>query len=184
MPVSLVEVREMGAAPGAEPIMWRLLTTHPVNDAAMAWQVVAWYRQRWIIEQFFRTLKQQGLQLEDSQLETADRLIKLTAIAARAACTIMQMVQARDGTSGQAASLASHPPKSRRCTPCCRNSKEKPPCKKTRIRQIPWPGAAWIIAKLGGWEGYPKSKPSGPITFRHGLEYFQSITYGWKLKNV
>ena len=44
----------------------------------MAWRVVGWYRQRWHVEQFFRTLKQQGLQLEDSQLENAGRLIKLT----------------------------------------------------------------------------------------------------------
>lgn len=97
--VSLVEVCEVDAPPGAVPILWRLLTTHRVEDAAMAWRVVGWYRQRWHIEQFFRTLKQQGLQLEDSQLENAGRLIKLTAIAARAACTIMQLVQARDGRS-------------------------------------------------------------------------------------
>jgi hypothetical protein len=38
--------------------------------------------------------------------------------------------------------------------------------------------AGWIIAKLGGWDGYPKSKPPGPITFRHGLEYFKSIARG------
>jgi len=72
--------------------------------------VVGWYRQRWHIEQFFRTLKQQGLQLEDSQLENAGRLSKLTAIAARAACTIMQLVQARDGRSGQDARIAFSPP--------------------------------------------------------------------------
>jgi len=76
----------------------------------MAWRVVGWYRQRWHIEQFFRTLKQQGLQPEDSQLENAGRSIKLTAIAARAACTIMQRVQARDGRSGQDASIAFSPP--------------------------------------------------------------------------
>ena len=62
------------------------------------------------IEQFFRTLKQQGLQLEDSQLENAGRLIKLTAIAARAACTVMQLVQARDGRSGQDARVTFSPP--------------------------------------------------------------------------
>jgi hypothetical protein len=60
----------------------------------------------WDIEQFFRTLKQQGLHLEDSQLENAERLIKMTAIAARAACTIMQLVQARDGQSAQQARIA------------------------------------------------------------------------------
>jgi IS4 transposase len=26
----------------------------------MAWRVVGWYRQRWHIEQFFRTLKQRN----------------------------------------------------------------------------------------------------------------------------
>ena len=34
--VSLVEVCEVDAPPGAEPILWRLLTTHGVEDAAMA----------------------------------------------------------------------------------------------------------------------------------------------------
>ena len=57
----MVEVSETGAPPGAEPVRWRLLTTHRVEDAAMAWQVVSWYRMRWTIEQFFRTLKRQGL---------------------------------------------------------------------------------------------------------------------------
>ena len=57
------------------------------------------------IEQFFRTLKQQGLQLEDSQLETAERLIKLTAIAARAACTILQLDKARAGRSSAMPSI-------------------------------------------------------------------------------
>src|SRR5206468_1284820 len=84
--LTLVEVIEVDPPAGVEPVEWRLLTTHQVGDAAAAWQIVDWYRQRWTIEQLFRTLKQQGLQLEDSQLETADRLLKLTALAAQAAC--------------------------------------------------------------------------------------------------
>jgi hypothetical protein len=50
--------------------------THAVPDAAAAWQIVAWYSARWIIEQLFRLLKKQGLRLEDSQVETAERLLK------------------------------------------------------------------------------------------------------------
>lgn len=34
--VSLVEVCEVDTPPGTEPIFWRLLTTHGVEDAAMA----------------------------------------------------------------------------------------------------------------------------------------------------
>ena len=190
--VSLVEVCEVDTPPGAEPVAWRLLTTHGVEDAAMAWRVVGWYRQRWHIEQFFRTLKQQGLQLEDSQLENAGRLIKLTAIAARAACTIMQLVQARDGRSGQDASIAFSPPEIETLhalLPALLPELLPELEGNTALQKTPHPPetlawAAGIIAKLGGWDGYPKSKPPGPITFRHGLQYFKSLAHGWRLRNV
>ncbi len=61
------------------------MTTHPVANVQEAWRIVDWYKQRWLIEQFFRVLKTQGFRLEDSQLATADRLLKLVAIAAKAA---------------------------------------------------------------------------------------------------
>jgi len=54
----------------------------------------------------FRVLKQQALRLEDSQLATADGLLKLTAVAALAACTTLQLVQARDGQSAEHCSIA------------------------------------------------------------------------------
>jgi hypothetical protein len=184
VPVSLVEVAEIDAPAGAEPILWRLLTTHVVEDAATAWRVVGWYRMRWTIEQFFRTLKQQGLQLEDSQLASAERLIKLTAIAARAAAAIMQLVQARDGRSAESAEIAFTPAEIDTLEALLPELEGK-----TALQKNPHPSkslawAAWIIAKLGGWDGYPKSKPPGPITFRHGLQYFQSVAHGWRLRDV
>lgn len=182
--VSLVEVAEQDAPAGAEPVLWRLLTTHPVEDAAMAWRVVGWYRMRWTIEQLFRTLKQQGLQLEDSQLESAERLIKLTAIAAHAACTIMQLVQARDGRSAQPAEVAFTSAEIETLDALLPELEGKTALQKNPHppRSLAW--AAWIIAKLGGWDGYPKSKPPGPITFRHGLQYFRSLTHGWDLRSA
>ena len=182
--LSLVEVIEVGAPAGAEPICWRLLTTHRVEDAAMAWRIVGWYRMRWTIEQFFRTLKQQGLQLEDSQVESAERLIKLTAIAAQAACVIMQLVQARDGKSAQMAQIAFTPAEIGALEALLPQLEGK-----TALQKNPHPPqslawAGWIVAKLGGWDGYPKSRPPGPITFRHGLQYFRSLAHGWSLRDV
>jgi hypothetical protein len=182
--VSLVEVSEIDPPEGAEPVLWRLLTTHRVEDTAMAWRVVGWYRQRWIIEQVFRTLKQQGLKLEDSQLECAERLIKLTAIAVKAAVLIMQLVQARDGKSQQSAEIAFSPAEIETMQALLPQLEGK-----TALQKNPHPPgsmawAAWVVAKLGGWDGYPKSKPPGPITFRHGLEYFRSIARGWSLRDV
>jgi len=182
--LSLVEVVETRTPKGAEPILWRLLTTHRVEDADMAWRVVGWYRNRWIIEQFFRTLKLQGLQLEDSQLETADRLIKLTAIAARAAAIVMQLVQARDGSTGQQAEIAFTPAQIDTLQALLPRLEGKTALQKNPHppRSLAW--AAWIIAKLGGWDGYPRSRPPGPVTMRHGLEYFLAIAEGWTLRDV
>ena len=182
--LSLVHVAEIGAPDGVEPILWRLLTTHVVNDPDMAWCVLGWYRQRWGVEQFFRTLKQQGLQLEDSQLETAERLIKLTAIAAQAAVTIMQLVQSRDGRSAQDAAIAFSPAEIDTLTALVPTLEGK-----TALQKNPHPPgslawATWVVAKLGGWDGYPNSKPPGPITLRHGLQHFRAIDHGRALRDV
>jgi hypothetical protein len=56
----LVDVCEVDPPEGAEPLHWRLVSTHEITDAAHAWQVVGWYQARWIIEQLFRVMKSQG----------------------------------------------------------------------------------------------------------------------------
>ena len=182
--LSLIEVAERDPPTEVEPLHWYLLTTHAVGNAAAAWQIVSWYKRRWTIEQFFRILKTQGLQIEDSRLETADRLLKLTAIAAKAAAITLQLVQARDGQSAEPAGIAfnedeiqvlhalGHQYQSRTKL----QSNPHPP------RSLAW--AAWIIARLGGWDGYPRTKP-GPITIRHGLQYFLGVARSWSaIKDV
>jgi hypothetical protein len=104
--LSVIEVVECDPPADVEPLHWYLLTTHEIDGAALAWQIVNWYKKRWTIEQFFRILKTQGLQIEDSRVETADRLLKLTAIAAKAAVITLQLVQARDGQGAEPASTA------------------------------------------------------------------------------
>jgi hypothetical protein len=181
----VVEVSELDPPAGQRPLRWCLLTTHQVRSLTEAWQIVDWYKLRWTIEQLFRTLKKQGLQLEDSQVETAERLLKLTAIASHAAALIMQLVQARDGQRIQPASIAFnddeiaalHAIEADQYAP--RTEKQRNPHPQ---KTLAW--AAWIIARLGGWDGYSSSKPPGPITFKHGLDYFHGIAKGWALRNV
>ncbi|TPJ13544.1 IS4 family transposase [Mesorhizobium sp. B2-7-2] len=179
-----VEVVETAAPEGVAPLHWLLLTTHAVNSPAQAWQIVAWYKQRWVIEQLFRTLKSQGLKIEDSQLQSAPRLEKLVAIAAKAAAIVMQLVQARDGRDDQPASLIFTAPEVDTLAALETRFKGK-----TRLQTNPHPRyslawAAWIIAKLGGWNGYASSKPPGPITFYNGLAYFRACADGWALRDV
>ena len=46
------------------------------------------------------------------------------------------------------------------------------------MRSLAW--AAWIIARLGGWNCY--YKPPGPITFRRGMAQFYPIHRGRQLE--
>jgi hypothetical protein len=179
--LTLVEVAEADPPAGVEPILWRLLTTHPVETPKQAWRIVAWYQARWTIEQLFRTLKQQGLQLENSQLADADKLIKLTAIATQAACVTLQLVHAK---SGQGAELIFSPAEIETLSALVPKLEGKTQAQKNPHppRSLAW--AAWAIGKLGGWDGYASSKPPGPVTFQNGLSRFTAIAEGWALRDL
>lgn len=180
----VVEVIELSPPEGVEPVDWRLLTTHEVADVAAAWQIVDWYRLRWIIEQLFRLMKSHGLRIEDSQLADADALIKLAAIATRAAAVILQLVQARDGKSREPANNAFSQSEITVLDGLNARIEGKTALQKNPYARHSLAWASWIIARLGGWNGYPSSKPPGPITMQHGWEYFQAIAAGWNLRDV
>jgi hypothetical protein len=179
----VVDVRETTTVPpGEKPIHWRLLTTHSVPDFAKALKIIDWYRQRWQIEQLFWTLKRQGFNLEASQLETADALMKLAVMATRAATRVMQLVRARDGkdpcpahdvfSTDEIAVIADLQAELQG-----RTERQKNPHPPTSLA---W--AAWTIARLGGWKGYSTSEgPPGPLIMRRGLEAFERICQGYAL---
>src|SRR3984957_5119501 len=182
--LTLVEVVERDCPTGTEAVHWRLLTTHEVTDGETAWQIVDWYKMRWTIEQFWRLLKLQGLRLEDSQIETAERLIKPTAIAAKAAVTTMQLVQARTAPNSEPATLAFSQSEIAVLDKLNADVEGATKLQKNPHRYASLTWASWIIAKLGGWDGYPSSKPPGPITFKHGLEEFHAMVAGGSLRYV
>jgi hypothetical protein len=119
-----------------------------------------------------------------NQVETAERLIKLTAIAAKAAVTTMQLVQARSAPDREPATLAFSADEIAVLNKLNAELQGATKLQKNpnRNKSLKW--ASWIIAKLGGWDGYPSSKPPGPITFKHGLEEFHAIVAGWTLRDV
>ena len=180
----LIEVvePEPGAAAkrGDEPIHWRLLTTHTIDDAEQAWRIVDWYRARWVIEQLFRAMKSQGLQLEDSQLATAEGLRKLTAIAVKAACIDIQLTQERDGCHKLPAGVVFSAPEIETIEALVPSLEGNTDKQKNPHRQGTLARASWVIARLGCWNCY--GKPPGPITFRRGMQQFYAIHRGRELE--
>ena len=180
--LSFVEVIETHPPKGAEPVHWLLLTTHPLASANDAWQVVAWYKQRWIIEQFFRSMKTQGLRIEDSQLETAEGLMKLVAIAAKAAAIVIQLVQARNGTERCRQRWRFPPTKSRCSTPSTGACRARPSCRKTRTPNEPSPGPPGSLP--GSADGTNRGKTSWPRDIPQWLGHLRTFFEGWAFKNV
>jgi len=181
----VVDVQEVNPPHGAEPVHWRLLTTHTVTTLAQARQIVTWYRMRWIIEQVFRSLKSHCLRIGDSQMTEAGCFIKLAVVALIAAVRAMQLVLARDGGSEQPISDAvdvSDMPALRELNDSLqgRTAKLKNPYDERLLAYY-----AWIVARLGGWSGYTSRgyKPPGPKTMHHGLLLIDPILLGWRLAN-
>jgi hypothetical protein len=179
----LVDVREVdGPATGA--VHWRLLTSHAVEILEDALRIIAWYRQRWHVEQCFRTLKRQGLDIESSQVASAAALIKLSALAMVAAVRIMQLVLARDGTLARPASDVIAPDRVAVAEALVRELEGKTAAQKNPHEHGSLAWLSWIIARLGGWKGYKSERPPGPITMGHGWKQFEAIAHGWDLKDV
>jgi len=178
--VTLVDVRETSTPPeGNEPLHWRLLTTHSATTLGQARRVIDLYRLRWIIEEFFRTLKTAGFDIEAADIGEPQAIINFVAAATIAAVTVKQLVQARDGNTDQRLTDAFDPDDQ----PILEAVSLKLAGKTERQRNPHPKGslafAAWVIARLDGWTGY-YGKP-GPRVMRRGLQDFQAIKYGTTL---
>jgi len=174
--LTMVEAREVDWNGEGTPLLWRLLTTIETIDADGAAEIVRLYRLRWRIEEVFRSLKSDGLRLEETQMQDAGRLFKLALIGLAAATRTVQLVDARDGSDRPATDVIDPgllpaadaiAPTLEGKTP--RQKNPHPP------RSLAW--LAWIIARLGGWNCY--YKPPGPKTMRAGWATFASMATGF-----
>lgn len=177
--LTLVDVREVRKPAQGERVHWRLLTTHCVESLPQARMVLDFYRKRWIIEDYFRTLKTAGVNVEDADIEDPKSMERFVGAAAIAAVKILQLVRARDGTDQVIADAFDPEDRSLLETVSKRlegrTARQKNPHPKGTLAF-----AAWVIARLGSWDGY-YGKP-GPKVMRIGLQAFQHIKYGHSLE--
>lgn len=177
----VVDVVEIDAPAGSEPLHWRLLTTHAVTTVEQALQIVFWYRLRWTIEQVFRTLKSAAVQVDQSQVTQARRFVKLAVVGLIAAVRIMQIVIGRDGNTAQSMADAIDPAHE----PALTVLNGRLEGKTEKLKNPHPPGSlawfAWIVGRLGGWSGYTSRgyKPAGPKTIARGLLRLDSFLEGW-----
>ena len=174
--LGLVEVIEPNPPQGVKPLIWRLMTTLPVDDPKAARDVVRLYRLRWRIEEVFRALKSDGLRLEETQVREPLRLFRLSALALGAAVRIIQLVDARDGGSRPMGDVLD--PRFTEAVAVISRSREGATERQKNLHpkgSLPW--LAWVIARYGGWNCY--GKPPGPKTMARGWDRFASTLSGY-----
>ncbi len=176
----LVDVREVSPREDGEPVHWRLLTTHKVTSLDEARRIVDLYRMRWTIEEFFRTLKTAGFDIEEADIGDPQVMIKFVAATTVAAVTVMQLVKARDGTTDQQLTDAFEPDDQPVLEVLSAQLEGDTVRQKNPHPKGSLAFAAWVVARLGGWTGY-YGKP-GPKVMRRGMDDFRRIKYGTTLR--
>lgn len=90
--IHVVRVRERHLGRGIDPVEWRLVTSEPIETAEDVAAVVDAYRARWVIEEYFRALKQ-GCAYEKRQLESKHALLNALAVFAPIAWQLLALRQ-------------------------------------------------------------------------------------------
>lgn len=167
------------------PLVWLLLTTIAVTNMEEAREVVSLYERRWLIEEFFKLLKTDCYNIENTELTRGKSIRKLLLLTMKAAIKVQQLKAARDGTTKDKIDLTFTEDEIE-CLIKINKSlegntvKQQNPHSKEDLAY-----AAWIIARLGGWkEFYNKNRPPGNKTFVAGLQRFEAIHFGYKIKDV
>jgi len=179
--LTAIEARErVGAEESIEPVLWRLLTTHHVPDVSVALLMVEWYKTRWLIEEVFRLLKTQGLNIEASQLQSGKALKSLAILGLQAVLRILQLRQDRDGLCSMHASVAFSPDEIEFAKLVGKHHiKSTTPLQSNPFDECSLAWIGWIIARLGGWKAYRSTASPGVITLKRGMQKFDQMFQGF-----
>jgi transposase-like protein/DDE family transposase len=90
MEVWAIRVWEEHTPEGEEPLEWILVTSVPTTTLAQAWERVGWYQHRWLVEDYHQCLKT-GCCLEERQVQSAARLIRLLGLLSPLAVRLLQL---------------------------------------------------------------------------------------------
>lgn len=160
---------------GEPPVHWILLTTRQITHMQTATGVITDYTKRWWVEVLFSVTKTRGVNVEESQMEHGQALMKLGAIAFQAALQILQFKHQREGKDAYSMRLVFDGQREKLVEKLMpewegQTAKQKNPYKQKTLAR-----AAWLIARLGGWKGYKSESPPGVRTFSNGLKRFEDM---------
>jgi hypothetical protein len=166
--VTVVYVHEVAPPAGEDAVVWRLVTSEPVETVEDLLRVVDWYRTRWLIEEFFKALKT-GCAYEKRQLESLATLLIALALLAPVAWQLLLLRHlAHAVPDGTATMVLSHQQlQVLRAAPAG-----------ARLGPQPTIGDALLaIARLGGH--LRQNGPPGWLVLGRGMQKLLWMESGW-----
>jgi hypothetical protein len=172
--VNVVLAREQDTTPAGEPpIEWLLLTNRPVATVEDVEQIVFGYAQRWRIEDFHRTWKSGTCRVEESQLRSAEALIKWATILAAVAVRAERIKHLSRQEPNRPASDEFSPVEIRAITLLRFGKSAK---KHLEAAQVPTLAQATLwLAQIGGYTGKSSGGPPGSVTLTRGLKEVAAV---------
>ena len=169
-----VTTNELNPPKDVDPVHWFILTTLPVLNFDNAFDIIEWYRQRWVIEVFFKTLKS-GCNIEKYQFHTFERLKRVLAIDSIIAWRILFLTTFGRECPDLPASILFEEHEWKALHARIHMTKDVPdevPSLSVVMRQI---------GQLGGHLGRKSDGYPGVLTISKGLYQLYSISIIWKL---
>ena len=170
--LNFVEVREPDPPEGEEPVVWRLVTTEPVDDKEQVAAVVDAYCGRWLIEEFFKALKT-GCRYQEHQLESGKALLVLLAIETAVAWQMLLLRWLARNSPEEPAERVLNQNQLHVLKALLQKKKRTMPDIMTAEH------ALRAIAELGGH--IRNNGPPGWLVLRRGFERLSSLEQGWTL---
>ena len=166
--VNAVWVTEKAPPAGEKPLDWLLLTNASITTAAESLSVVRGYTLRWRIEDFHKSWKSGGCNVEQMQLRSPNAVVRWATILAAVATRIERIKHLGRTQPDAPATLELTPLELRVLIVLKREQKKRT---ETIPDGIPTIGQAmrWI-ADLGGYTGVSSGGPPGSITLGRGYE--------------
>jgi len=166
--VWLISAREADPPEGTQPVDWTLISTLPASNFEDACRLVNFYTLRWLIERLHFVLKS-GLHAEDLRFDDAGSLKNALALLYIVAWRLLHLTYLARQSPEQpvAASM---------------EAREIEILKLIEGKPVPTISAAVVaIAKLGGYNYYPKAGPPGVKTLWLGLRKLEAMLAGYLL---
>jgi len=168
--LNVVLVDEPNPPEGQKPIQWILVTTLPIDTHDQVRLIVKYYKVRWQIEVYFRTLKS-GCRIESRYFEKITPLLNSIALYAIGAWKILYLCRLSKECPDLDCEIAFDPSEWKAVYMVVH--REAPPATPPTLNEM-----IKMIASLGGYVIRAKTEP-GTQTLWLGLQRAHDLSIAW-----